>query len=77
VVGNNNIKPLSLRLLDLSQSSDAAINGDNQADTLLVELLQNGCLDTVPFIQTMREIGDDLAAEPANLAMFSPESRAR
>ncbi len=49
--------------LDFGETSDAGIDRYDQADTLLVELLQSGYLQSVALGNAMWDVGNDRAAK--------------
>ena len=63
VVGNNDIKSHLRCFLNLEHVSDAAVNGDDKADALLVKVLQDRGGQPVPFCLAVGYVGDSLSPE--------------
>ncbi len=63
MVGNNDIESYPACLLHLRQAGNAAVNSDDQADALLLEVLEGSLFQSVAFGQAVWDIGDNLATK--------------
>ena len=56
VVGDDYIKPLLLCLLNLNKAGYAAINGDDESDTILVHIFKHGGGKSMPLGLAVRYV---------------------
>ena len=63
MVGDDYVQSHPLCPLNLTESSNPAINTDNQTDALSIKVLQGSRLQSIAFGQAVWNIGDGLATE--------------
>ncbi|MBV8561704.1 MAG: hypothetical protein JOZ56_01300 [Actinobacteria bacterium] len=65
VVGDDHLEPVSLRLLDLGDGGDAAVDGENEAAALVGEAREGLAANAVALVEAARQVPRDVGAELA------------